>query len=565
MYKNISLHLNKYFSGHAFTVLYSLIGTAIATGLAIDSEVSLIWHLAYGFTLGLALCLGGDHLFKKSEKWKKRLPFLVVALLAIGYLLSSYLQSHRDLLIHLIISCYFLFLLTPQEVRQKEDRAFPWIVHCLIAVGLSLTISLILAGLVLVLYWAMSVLFQFVLPDELRYLGGAILSVFLPINLFTFLRPSPDQIAALQFKLSFRAEKIVYWLFLPLMTTYVLVLLLYALKILAIFSLPQGLVSIPISVAYALYISLYAYTTSQRDQKQDFRKFHRFFVFAFIPLFGMMGFGIFTRIYEYAFTPDRVYLLAIYILILISHSILILKNRLELRYWIAIIAAFFLLTSIRPLSPMEISLRSQSRKVIEIAQSHSLSFESGSAKMDDWSQKDLEMLASALEFVTSNNGSHILEKKSRAAGLLSPETSTDFSSLISRLENTLEQKRESSDACLKFEATEDELKPISVTGYDWYHPLSIGTYSTAIPFRDDIQIEFKLSEGKIIISQQGEEGTVMELADLKAFAPGAPAVLTGRVKSSEIKIFVRQAEWNCSSPSLFGYYLWKEGPGEKTD
>ena len=141
------------------------------------------------------------------------------------------------------------------------------------------------------------------------------------------------------------------WLILPITAAYMVILYVYAIKILVTWTLPNGWVSIPITVCVALCLLLlfllYPEAYSE-NEKPLFREVRRWLPVAMLPLLILMSVGIFKRIDDYGFTVRRLYLL-LFNLWCFGICFGLVFSRSRRLWWIpATFALAFLLSSVGP-------------------------------------------------------------------------------------------------------------------------------------------------------------------------------------------------------------------------
>ena len=141
------------------------------------------------------------------------------------------------------------------------------------------------------------------------------------------------------------------WLILPVTAAYIVILYVYAIKILVTWTLPNGWVSIPITVCFALCLLLlfllYPEAYSE-NEKPLFREVRRWLPVAMLPLLILMSVGIFKRIDDYGFTVRRLYLL-LFNLWCYGTCFGLVFSRGKRLWWIpATFALAFMLSSVGP-------------------------------------------------------------------------------------------------------------------------------------------------------------------------------------------------------------------------
>ncbi len=489
MAESLKSKIESYVRENWLVVIYSLLGAATVAHIIHQKRISnndyelLHNSLIYGFCFGLPICWGKVYLIREFPQLNKPYPLILGLVASLGFILSYNYNSHETFLAHIITVAYLLFIISPKVIRRDEKVGFHWIIYTLFAVGASITITLVFAGLLSFLVWVIKELFNYEIPKILQEVGLGLLWVFLPVNLFSFLKTSPEKISTLRYQMPVLLEKPVTLLFVPLMFIYIGVLLVYALKILVEFELPQGMVSAPISVAYVLFFLLNAYLESQDREMRGLWKYNNRFQLLFIPLFIMMGIGITVRISDYGITDDRVYLVLAYIVMLFSFFLRLFTKRLELRLLVAFTGTILLITSIGPLSPSSLEKHSQVRQFLKIASKYGSKFE----KPEDfqfakWKLPDVRSARSALGVIERNDAYSHLNEQGLRTGLFVNSSAGEFAKInwgeVERVLATLDPGRHSYEKtknsgddrlCKKFHTNYKSVdRPIDVSGYDWY-------------------------------------------------------------------------------------------------
>ena len=106
------------------------------------------------------------------------------------------------------------------------------------------------------------------------------------------------------------AEGAAKWLFLPLLCAYLVTLYIYAIRILIQWKLPDGEVSVLVTVSMGLLLAVLFVLGpwARKEQPPALRTTLQTLPWLVIPLLVLMSVGIVRRISDYGFTVDRVYL-----------------------------------------------------------------------------------------------------------------------------------------------------------------------------------------------------------------------------------------------------------------
>lgn len=581
MTQNLQARIVDYVRQNGLVVLYSSLFTAFVAFIIHynnNREMHLVERsLLYAFVCGLPFCIGGTYRVWEAPRFKNLLPVALIAVFGIAFALFYNFSERAEFLAHMFAVACLLFLLTPAIVRKKEDVGFHWVMFTLFAIGASLTISGVFYGLLGFLTWVIKELFSYEFPKLFLHTGLAVLIVFMPINLLSFLKPAPDKLKDLRYKLPGHLKKPITLLFVPVMFTYIAVLLVYALKILLQFELPKGMVSVPISIAYILFFSLNAYLESQDREMRGLWKYRTWFQYLFIPLFVMMGVGVGVRIYQYGFTDERVYLLLAYIVMLFSFFIRIVFRRLELRLLIAFAATILLITSIGPLSPKSLEKHSQIRQFLSIAAKYGASFDKPEDfKFSTWKLSDVRSAGSALRVIRNDDGFKLLTDEGVRKGLFGASNPNEFSGfdwkriikVLSELDSggthyAQPQPVRDERLCKGMHLDHESRRlPLDVSGYDWFMHFRLNKGKQYVtPHLDGDHVRFQIDMDTLVLSQRksfGDPEEIMNIGDQLRIYAKTPedGALTDPVSfvvthgAYRLKVIVWMARLDCSDPEI---------------
>jgi len=153
----------------------------------------------------------------------------------------------------------------------------------------------------------------------------------------------------------------------PLLGAYLLVLYVYAAKILFTWNLPQGWVSILVTVSMGgmLLVTVLLYPTQFREGGSFDKKALRLLPAIMLPLLVLMSVAIGKRVSDYGITAPRLYVILFNLWCYIV-CIVLMISRFRRFWWIlASFAVLFLLSSVGPWNFSEVSERSLERRGIE--------------------------------------------------------------------------------------------------------------------------------------------------------------------------------------------------------
>ena len=150
------------------------------------------------------------------------------------------------------------------------------------------------------------------------------------------------------------------FLFLPILSLYIILLYAYIAKIIIQWEMPKGMVSYLVSVSMLLLLSRVTLMHPERiDPKPSFeKKLLKILPTACIPLVILMSVGIMRRISDYGISEDRYYITAINIFYYIIIAILLIdKIKCKSKYITIVFCGMFLILTNGPLSAINVTHR----------------------------------------------------------------------------------------------------------------------------------------------------------------------------------------------------------------
>ena len=150
------------------------------------------------------------------------------------------------------------------------------------------------------------------------------------------------------------------FLFLPVISLYIILLYAYIAKIIIQWEMPKGMVSYLVSASMMLMLLRVTLTLPERiNPKPSFeKKLLKILPAACIPLVILMSVGIMRRISDYGISEDRYYIAAINIFYYIIIAILLIdKIKCKSRYITIVFCGMFLILTNGPLSALNVTHR----------------------------------------------------------------------------------------------------------------------------------------------------------------------------------------------------------------
>ena len=315
------------------------------------------YYLSVGILLSLTLHLWSEEV--KSRLWKTTIQLAAHALLiADTFLLYHYLTTesswieigiaHAAAILAVGFSTFFLSFL-----REKNDIAsWNFALNTVSAYIVTQVIGLILCAGISLLLFSLHQLFDIHISGKCYAYIYYLCNVLLGLMLFLGLLPQGDDKHNRKPHSSEFLNGILHYLFLPLTAGYLIVLYIYATRILISWELPIGWVSwlIVALMTVCIAIQFGLYPTRFKENKRFDNWIARWMPVLILPLLLLMTIGIIRRFNDYGVTINRLYLATLngWFYIVYIGLFVIKARRIN---WIPIsFAVIFLLTSALPVN-----------------------------------------------------------------------------------------------------------------------------------------------------------------------------------------------------------------------
>lgn len=273
------------------------------------------YYLSVGILLSLTLHLWGEE--AKSRLWKTGVQLAAhVLLVADAFLLYHYLAAesswieigiaHAAAIFAVGLSVFFLSFL-----REKNDIAsWNFALNTLSAYIVTQVIGLVLCAGISLLLLSLNQLFGIHISGKCYAYIYYLCNTLLGMMLFLGLLPQGSGKHNPQPHSSEFLNGIIHYLFLPLTAGYLIVLYIYAARILASWELPTGWVSwlIVALMTVCIAIQFGLYPTRFKEGKRFDNWTARWLPVLILPLLLLMTIGIARRFNDYGITLNRLYL-----------------------------------------------------------------------------------------------------------------------------------------------------------------------------------------------------------------------------------------------------------------
>ena len=332
---------------------------------------TLIYYLSAGNVLTLTLRLWGEEV--KSRRRRAIVNALCHAALiadaAYLYLLPGNTLTPEVWLAHASLITALVLSVPLLPFLRDEDDTATWYfsLQLLRNLIISSAVGWLLCGGLCLLTASLSGLFGWEVDSNWYITWTVACSLWLPALLFLGRTPEGDgKHVRADYTPAF-VQKVIRWLFLPLIGCYLLVLYAYLVKIIAQWELPDGWVAwlVTVLMGGCIAVEFCLYPLLRQSAPAFERRVARWLPVAIVPLLVLMTAGIVRRIGDYGYTPNRLYLLVLNLwFYLVCGGLFLSRKRLR---WIPVsFAAVFLLTSVLPWNLTSFSRRYLLRSVDEV-------------------------------------------------------------------------------------------------------------------------------------------------------------------------------------------------------
>ena len=505
------------------TIIIAVVGT-IVSFYVIGFDYKEIEDKKYLINI-IHTCILGIPLFISIILFCERIKFkiivnIIIRFIAVALLIGYYIYLPKEILqIHIIrsiliwLGLYFLVVFAP-FIGKNELNGFWQFNKSLFLRGfVTFLYSLVLLGGLSLAMGSIDILFGVDIKAEwywrLYVLIGGIFSVWF------FLAGLPKNYEELQLSESYPKGLKIFsqYILVPLITIYLVILYVYAIKIIIEWEWPIGWVSSLIISASCTGILalLMVYPVQNINANKWIKTYFKLFYWALLPLVVLLFLAIWRRISEYGVTENR-YFILVFAFWLAGISIFLLINKLRNIKIIPItLCIIALLSSFGPWGTFNISLKSQMSRLENLLTKNNILINGKVRQLADKEIpfKDNQDICSIVEYVCNVHGEQILQPlfkenfDSIFIDSLYLNKPTKIIELIGIEYISRWQKEEYYQKYFYYSAyTYDEKISLDIKDYDYYLNYN-GSYYT---YPDNVRIDtaftktYSINEGDLKIS-----------------------------------------------------------------
>ena len=324
--------------------IYPITATMIALTISLVQEsrkkFSIIPHIVAG-AVWLAISIALAFYFVSTNNYTER-----------TYVFATWLFIYTTSFLSIFVAPFF---------KQKDENGF-WVflMKNAKAAVIAGAISAVLFASIEGLLFGFSNLFDIEVSNRPYTYSAIICScTIFPILFFSGI-PSIDECLQESPALNKFQVSMNKFLFLPILSLYIILLYAYIAKIIIQWEMPKGMVSYLVSASMMLMLLRVTLTLPERiNPKPSFeKKLLKIIPAACIPLVILMSVGIMRRISDYGISEDRYYIAAVNIFYYIIIAILLIdKIKCKSKYIAIVFCSMFLILTNGPLSALNVTHR----------------------------------------------------------------------------------------------------------------------------------------------------------------------------------------------------------------
>lgn len=465
----------------------------------VDSELNeMLGRIAMVLALGIPLSLCLRVLFEKLPTIKNNTKLLTYFLSALGlllyftYLLPDYEINTvtRYIALSLALYCGFAFIPYIGKRPGFEQHVVILIRQFLITALYSLVLFI---GLIATVFTVDQLLFK--LPSRIYLdIWLMVVGLFAPTFFLSDIPIMGEDLSEVDYSKVLKA--LLFFIVMPLITVYTLILYFYFAKILITRQWPVGMVS-HLVLWYALvtiFVSFVIYP--QRNANRWVNNFLLFIPKLIIPLLLMMFVAMGIRIKAYGITENRYFVLLAGIWALGSIIYFSVVNKKKNVILAITLACIMVLGVFGPWSAYSVSKHSQNARFAAILERNQMLQDGTLVKAPaSISDQDKREISSIVIYFNQYHNLGDLKYLPEDFKIESMENSFGF---------PLEYYYPSGDKYFYFHVQNDAT-PLVISDYDYFYTLGAGKYETNNMENNPLEVNYQWENKRLIIKQQGEE------------------------------------------------------------
>lgn len=457
----------------------------------------LIMTFLFGCPLLLSLTL-----FAERRKWGNT-PKLLLQLFGTVLLAAYYFSLPEKFADHsaitfirfflLNISLYLMVMVAPYFMKESNQGLwqYNWLLFMRLAATAVCTLALY-AGFAFAL-WALNELFGVHVEGEIYGKLFIIMAgIFAPLF---FLAGIPENFEELNAMYDYPNPLKVFaqFILIPLETLYLVILYLYAAKIILTWNLPRGWVSSLILVFSFIGIAsqILVYPLRDTEENQWIKKFTKLFYFLLTPLLVMLFLAIGKRVSQYGITESRYFVLLLSFYIAGITFYFVLTQSKNIKIIPVSFCALAFLSSFGPWGAFRVSEQSQIHRLEKLLAKNSILVNGKVVKAKKQiSVGDAKEIRSILYYLNEMHGFHDIQRwftQNLTASCKDKYMPDCVMSMMSISEGLMQRN---------FSVAAETLHILSVSGYDYLFRLPFSYQRTVQKTKEEKEISYAFRVNK---------------------------------------------------------------------
>ena len=363
----------------------------------------------------LSLILGIPLMFSAEIfEERKRLPRFLAVGLCLVYILGFYYFSTKDNSLFenqifvikylvLLITAHLIAAVAPYFLEKNIPAFWQYNKNLFLGIFTSLLYSVTLAiGLTLAIL-GIKELFELEISE--KWFGYTWAICIGTVNTLIFLSKIPD-LSEIDKENDFPLplKYFTQYVLLPLVAVYLLILLAYTFKILGMWSLPKGYVSIMVLASAVFGILAFLLIYPLKDSNNWVRNFTRYYYITLLPLVILMAVSIYVRISQYGVTEPRYYVATLTFWLLGISLYFVISKKDNILYIPLSLIIIGIFTVYAPFNASHSAGLNQKNRLTKVLESHGFLKNGKPANVDfkKLTENEIDKLYAAVDYLTQN-------------------------------------------------------------------------------------------------------------------------------------------------------------------
>jgi hypothetical protein len=409
---NLIKSFQKSISRFPFTILVAVSATVVFILMVKQSDVQnedSLLRIALSLILAIPLTFSAE-IFEE----RKRLPRFLIVGLCLVYILGFYYFSTKDNSLFenqifvikylvLLITAHLIAAVAPYFLEKNIPAFWQYNKNLFLGIFTSLLYSVTLAiGLTLAIL-GIKELFELEISE--KWFGYTWAICIGTVNTLIFLSKIPD-LSEIDKENDFPLplKYFTQYVLLPLVAVYLLILLAYTFKILGMWSLPKGYVSIMVLASAVFGILAFLLIYPLKNSNNWVRNFTRYYYLTLVPLVALMAISIYVRISQYGVTEPRYYVATLTFWLLGISLYFVLSKKDNILYIPLSLIIIGIFTVYAPFNASHSAGLNQKNRLTKVLESHGFLKDGKPTNVDfkKLSEKEIDKVYASVDYLTQN-------------------------------------------------------------------------------------------------------------------------------------------------------------------